>query len=73
MTPKGNKGCVVYSHYPTIDSYSKCIYSCCLPYYDGTKHFGILQTVLNNQRVYITIYLNSGKVDNCPLRKIWLN
>ena len=47
-------GCVVYSHCPTNDSYNSSIHSCCLPYYDVTKPFGILQRVIKSQRVHIS-------------------
>ena len=48
-------GCIVYSHYPTNDSYNKCIHSCCLPCNDVTKPFGILQRVIKSQKVCISV------------------
>ena len=47
-------GCVVYSHCPTNDSYSKSIHSCCLSCNYVTKPFGILQRVIKSQRVHIS-------------------
>ena len=47
-------GCVVYSHYPTNDSYNNSIHSCCLPCNYVTKPFGILQMVIKSQRVHIS-------------------
>ena len=49
-------GCIVYSHFPTNDSFNKCIHSCCcccLPYNYVTNPFSILKTVIKNKKVYI--------------------
>ena len=69
MTPKGTLGCVVYSPCPTNDSYNICMHSCCLPCTYVTKPFGIIQRVINSQRVYI-YYLDSAKVVTFSLRKV---
>ena len=65
MAPKGTLGL----HCPTNDSYKICIQSCCLPCSYVTKPFGILQTVIKSQRVYI-YHLDSAKVDTFSLRKV---
>ena len=51
---KETLGGVVYPHFPTNDSYDKCIYSsyCCLPCNYVNKPFDILQTVIKSQKVY---------------------
>ena len=37
------------AHYPTNDSYRKCIHCCCLPCNYVTQPFGILQRVIKSQ------------------------
>ena len=56
-----NYCCVVYSHCPTNDSYNKCIHRCCLPCNYSTKPFGIMQSVIKNQRVNL-FYIHMGNV-----------
>ena len=45
--------CVVYSHCPINDSYNNGIHSC-LPCNYITKPFGILQRLINSQRVHMS-------------------
>ena len=53
--------CVVYSHCATNDSYNICIHGCCLLYNYVIKPFGILQRVIKNQRVLMSITLEHNK------------
>ena len=61
-------GCVVYSHYPTNDSYSICIDNCCLPCNYVTKPFSILQWVIKSQECTYIIW--SWLKLNFSLRKV---
>ena len=50
-------GCIVYSHFPTNDSFNKCIHSCCcccLLCNYVTNPFGILKTVIKSKKVCIS-------------------
>ena len=63
---KERLGYVVYSHFLTNDWYNiciVCIHSCCLPWNYVTKPLGLLQRVINIQKVYI-YHLGTEKVEN---------
>ena len=65
-------GCVGHSHFPTNDSYNKCIHGCCLPCNYVTKPFGILRRVIKSQRVCILF----GKSQSWYIfskKSLWLN
>ena len=61
--------CVLYWHCPNNDSYNKCIHSCCLPCNYVTKSFGILQRVINSQKMYI-YHLGTAKFNTFSLREV---
>ena len=46
--------CAVHSHWPTNDSFNKCIHGFCLPYSYVTNPFDTLQRVTKSQRVLIS-------------------
>ena len=58
-----------YTHIAQLMIHTICMYSCCLPCNYVTKPFGILQRVIQSQRVYI-YHLVSAKVDTFSLTKV---
>ena len=65
-------GCVVYSHYPTNDSYSKCKNCYCLRCNYVTKLLGILQRVIRSQKVCIS-FVHSKNRSFFSQESLWLN
>ena len=64
--------CAIYSHDPTNDLHNKCIHSWCLTCNFISKPFGILQKVIKNQMVFIS--LERSKIRYHYSQKLlWLN
>ena len=66
---KRNPWVVFYTHIAQLMTHTTYVHSCCLPCNYVTKPFGILQTVIKSQRVYL-YHLDSAKVDIFSLRKV---
>ena len=71
---KGPLGCVVYSHCPTNDSCNKYIHSCCccLPCNYVAKPFGILQRIIQSQKVCM-LFGHSKSRSIFSQKSLWLN